>query len=121
MTTEMINFQTNQGITALDIEQQVANIPMNKENAIKIMVLSKTLAAREDEAKRYLLDRCAECDIYSVGQLQVQRVDGVRSSYSNADIEALKGQIKDIEKGIKEGKVEGDKVETHYTSFRVKK
>ena len=120
-TTNQFNLSLNQGVTALDIEQQVNSITMNKENAIKLMIISKMLSAREDEAKRYLLDRCADCDKYTAGQLQLSRVDAARASYSNPEIESLKRRIKEIEAGIKAGTIEGDKVETHYTSFRISK
>ena len=118
---EVVNFKVSPGITATDIEQQINSIPMNKENAIKLMVISKLLSAREDEAKQYLLDRCADCDKYVSGQLGVLRVDAARNSFTNPEIESLKKRIKEIEKGIKEGTIEGDKVETHYTSFRLAK
>ncbi len=118
---EVVNFKLNPGITTTDIEQQINSIPMNKENAIKLMVISKLLSAREDEAKQYLLDRCHDCDKYVAGQLSVLRVDAARNSFTNPEIESLKKRIKEIEKGIKEGTIEGDKVETHYTSFRISK
>lgn len=118
---EVVNFKVSPGITTTDIEQQINSIPMNKENAIKLMVISKLLSAREDEAKQYLLDRCADCDKYVSGQLGILRVDAARNSFTNPEIESLKKRIKEIEKGIKEGTIEGDKVETHYTSFRLAK
>lgn len=118
---EVVNFKVSPGITTTDIEQQINSIPMNKENAIKLMVISKLLSAREDEAKQYLLDRCQDCDKYVAGQLSVLRVDAARNSFTNPEIESLKKRIKEIEKGIKEGTIEGDKIETHYTSFRVSK
>ena len=120
-TNEVVNFKLNPGITTTDIEQQINSIPMNKENAIKLMVISKLLSAREEEAKQYLLDRCHDCDKYVSGQLGVLRVDAARNSFTNPEIESLKKRIKEIEKGIKEGTIEGDKVETHYTSFRISK
>ncbi len=118
---EVVNFQTSPGITLMDIEQQINAIPLNKENAIKLMIISKLLSAREEEAKQYLLDRCADCDKYTTGQLQLLRVDASRSSYSNSEIDSLKKRIKEIEQGIKTGAIEGDKVETKYTSFRITK
>lgn len=118
---EVVNFKMNPGVTLMDIEQQINAIPMNKENAIKLMIISKLLSAREDEAKQYLLDRCADCDKYTTGQLQLLRVDASRSSYTNAEIDSLKKRIKEIEQGIKTGAIEGDKVETKYTSFRITK
>lgn len=120
-TNEVVNFKVSPGITTTDIEQQINSIPMNKENAIKLMVISKLLSAREDEAKQYLLDRCHDCDKYVAGQLSVLRVDAARNSFTNPEIESLKKRIKEIEKGIKEGTIEGDKIETHYTSFRISK
>lgn len=120
-TNEIVNFKVSPGITTTDIEQQINSIPMNKENAIKLMVISKLLSAREDEAKQYLLDRCHDCDKYVAGQLSVLRVDAARNSFTNPEIESLKKRIKEIEKGIKEGTIEGDKIETHYTSFRISK
>lgn len=120
-SNEVVNFKVSPGITTTDIEQQINSIPMNKENAIKLMVISKLLSAREDEAKQYLLDRCHDCDKYVAGQLSVLRVDAARNSFTNPEIESLKKRIKEIEKGIKEGTIEGDKIETHYTSFRVSK
>lgn len=117
--TSLINFENS--LTALDIEQQIENIPMNKENAIKLLVISKILASRESEAKQYLLDKCADCDVYSAGQLMVQRIDAERVSYTNKKIEELKAQIKEEEARIKDNPSLGEAKSTCYTSFKVKR
>lgn len=117
---ELINL-TNQGITALDIEQQINAIPMNKENAIKLLTISRYLSAREDEAKEYLLNRCSDCDIYTAGQLHLQRVDAQRTTYTSAKIDDLKKQIKEEEAKIKVDNTLGEVKITPYVSFKVKK
>ena len=119
--SEVINFNTNQGLTALDIETQIASIPMNKENAIKLMVISKMLSARDDEAKEYLLNRCDDCEVYTSGQLQLLKVDGQRTTYTNAKIVKLKSTIKKEEDNIKKDNSLGEIKITPYTSFQIKK
>ena len=119
--SEIINFNTNQGLTALDIETQIASIPMNKENAIKLMVISKMLSAREDEAKEYLLNRCDDCEVYTSGQLQLLKVDGQRTTYTNAKIAKLSGDIKKEQERIQKDNSLGEVKVTPYTSFKIKK
>ena len=119
--SEVINFNTNQGLTALDIETQIASIPMNKENAIKLMVISKMLSAREDEAKEYLLNRCDDCEVYTSGQLQLLKVDGQRTTYTNAKITKLSADIKKEQDKIKKDNSLGEVKVTPYTSFKIKK
>ena len=119
--SEIINFNTNQGLTALDIETQIASIPMNKENAIKLMVISKMLSAREKEAKEYLLNRCDDCEVYTSGQLQLLKVDGQRTTYTNAKISKLSADIKKEQEKIKKDNSLGEVKVTPYTSFKIKK
>jgi len=119
--SEVINFNTNQGLTVLDIEAQIAAIPMNKENAIKLMVISKMLSAREEEAKDYLLNRCDDCDVYTSGQLQLLKVDAQRTTYTNAKIAKLSADIKKEQEKIKKDNTLGEVKITPYTSFKIKR
>lgn len=121
MSAEIINLNTNQGLTALDIETQIAAIPMNKENAIKLLTISKLIAAREEEAKEYLLNRCDDCDVYVSGQLQLLKVDGQRTTYTNAKIAKLSADIKKEQEKIKKDNTLGEVKITPYTSFKIKK
>ncbi len=119
--SEVINFNTNQGLTALDIETQIASIPMNKETAIKLLTISKLLSAREEEAKEYLLNRCDDCEVYTSGQLQLLKVDGQRTTYTNAKIAKLSADIKKEQEKIKKDNSLGEVKVTPYTSFKIKK
>ena len=119
--SEVINFNTNQGLTAVDIETQIASIPMNKETAIKLLTISKLLSAREDEAKEYLLNRCDDCEVYTSGQLQLLKVDGQRTTYTNAKISKLSADIKKEQEKIKKDNSLGEVKVTPYTSFKIKK
>jgi len=119
--SEVINFNTNQGLTALDIETQIASIPMNKETAIKLLTISKLLSAREEEAKEYLLNRCDDCEVYTSGQLQLLKVDGQRTTYTNAKISKLSADIKEEQEKIKKDNSLGEVKITLYTSFKIKK
>ena len=119
--SEIINFNTNQGLTALDIETQIASIPMNKETAIKLLTISKLLSAREEEAKEYLLNRCDDCEVYTSGQLQLLKVDGQRTTYTNAKIAKLSADIKKEQEKIKKDNSLGEVKITPYTSFKIKK
>lgn len=119
--TEVINFNTNQGLTALDIETQIASIPMNKENAIKMVTIFKLLKARAEEAEDYLLNKCSDCSVYVSGQLQLQRVDGQKTYYSNAKTAKLLGDIKKEQEKIKKDNSLGEVKVTPYTSFKIKK
>ena len=121
MSTQVINLSSNQGLTALDIETQIASIPMNKENAIKLMVISKMLSVREEEAKEYLLNRCDDCEVYTSGQLQLLKVDGQRTTYTNAKIAKLSADIKKEQDKIKKDNTLGEVKITPYTSFKIKK
>lgn len=119
--SEIINFSTSQGLTALDIEAQIAAIPMSKENSIKLLIISKLLAAREEEAKEYLLNRCDDCEVYTSGQLQLLKIDGQRTTYTNAKIVKLSADIKKEQEKIKKDNTLGEVKVTPYTSFKIKK
>lgn len=108
-------------MSATELKQQLELIPLNKENAIKMIVFSHILQKFTDEAKEYLTTRCKNCDDgnYTVGQMSLKLVEGTRTSYSNDKIKELENEIKAEKERIKLGQSQGDIVETKFNSFRV--
>lgn len=118
MTQQMIPL-FDKSVTLLDIEKAIDNISINKHNAIVLMTIDKALAAKVEQAKEYLLNRCDDCKVYESGGLKLQRVDGQRKSYQSLRIENLKALIKAEEKLIESGQTDGEIKFTPYTSFKI--
>lgn len=120
MKDKIVNFEIG-SVTLSDIEADVASIKMDKDNAIKLLTLAKTLSLREDEAKKYLQTKCGETDIYTSGMLHIQKIEGRRTTVTNSKIRALQDKIEVEKKKIAKDPTLGDGSISTYFSFKIKR
>lgn len=120
MNNDVLNI-SNLGLSLTDIEQSINSIPMTKDNAIKLLTISKVLSSRSEEAKTYLLSRCSDCDVYQSGQLQIQKILGQHTTVTNDLIDNLRLQIKEEQDRIKNDNNLGSITVTPYASFKIKR
>lgn len=108
-------------LSAADIKQALDSVPLNKENAIKMITMANLLKKAAEKAKEYLTTRCTTCDDgnYTTGQISLKLVEGNKTTYTNEKIEKLEAQIKAERERIKNGKSKGETIIAPYKSFNV--
>jgi triphosphoribosyl-dephospho-CoA synthetase len=97
-------------------------LPIDKDSAIMNVAIGLAIKELVDRSKEYLTERCTKVGIYTHSSgLTIRLDDKNRKTVTNPKIEKLRAQIKEEEKKILDGKVEGEVHTTPYESWSLVK